>query len=210
MSSPVAVVKSQQLEWAGANGIRVDDRGYTLKRDDNLFQPLSSQTLADFSAGQGGELDDSHGRAKMFALHSSSALGCNFFEYWRTRNSAPLSQALRLPYDVAAVRFEDKFPTGVSTPNLDMVLELQSGHIVAIESKFLEPYGSSHAGGLKEKYFDLPGGRWSQVGLPGCETLAHFGTMLVRSTLRTLTTCRSATSRDRTYRRMEQTRHSAR
>src|SRR5665648_1118335 len=63
---------------------------YTTTLDDNLFKPLHPQTKKELAAGDGGEINGTENKpAKMQALHSSSALGVNLFDYWR--GSADLS-----------------------------------------------------------------------------------------------------------------------
>ena len=59
-----------------------------------------------------------------------------------------------------------------NAPNLNVVLYESSGGILAIESKFMEPFQRSKAKTyLKSKYFEN-GDAWARVGLPGCQVLA--------------------------------------
>jgi len=174
MPSLAGVVRAQQQAWAKAQDIPTDAAGYTLRLGDNLFVPLSDESVCDFKSGDGAELGDGSARGKMQALHSSSALACNVFEYWRQRDPAPLANALDLTRPISTIRFEQKFPTGLhgKAPNLDVVLGLQSGHRIAIESKFLEPYTSSHTQKFNPKYFEGAGQLWADRGLPACQELA--------------------------------------
>jgi len=87
MSSPATVVRSRQGDRARRHGLFVDSAGYTGSLDDNLFVPLSPETRAKFSGGDGGELGRYGKRDSMQALHSSSALTCNVFEYRRARDA---------------------------------------------------------------------------------------------------------------------------
>ena len=155
----------------------MDRHGYVADLRDNLFQPLSAETERDFRRGSGGELEDAQdGRqAKMRALHSSSALASNVFDYWRNGRMEDLRKALDLPAPVEHLRFEAQFPTGLrgKPPNLDVGLFLKDRSVWAIESKFTEPYCSAKKrGALKGKYF--PGGKpiWDARGLPRCARLA--------------------------------------
>lgn len=174
MPSPAATIRAQQRAWAASQGIAFDDAGYTLDLNDNLLMPLSAVTLADVRNGDGAELGKDGKRGKMQALHSSSALAINFFEYWRHRDPTPLARALGTSDAIAGISFEQKFPTGLrgKAPNLDVVLELKSDRITAIESKFLEPYGGRHPQNFNPKYFE--GGRklWLELGLEQCQELA--------------------------------------
>lgn len=164
-----------QRAWAARAGVELDDSGYTLTLGENLAVPLSDAAKAEFDAGDGGELGQDGARGKMQALHSSSALACNVFEYWRHRDKHPLGEALALDTGITSVRFEQKFATGLpgNAPNLDVVLGLSDDSVVAIESKFLEPYGSPHASGCKPKYFEDSTGEWARRGLTRCQEVAE-------------------------------------
>ena len=160
----------QQRDWAAKREIGVDSSGYTKDFDANLFQPLHPETMADFRRGDGDEL----GR-KMRALHSSSALVVNIFDYWRGRPMDWLVDALSLGSEPSSVRFEVQFRTGLrgNPPNLDLAFALADGRTVAVESKFTETYArASHSEPFKPKYF--PNGKrlWHDRGLPRCEELA--------------------------------------
>lgn len=174
MPSPVTIVKKKQRSWAVSHGIEIDQSGYTFKLSDNLFVPLSAVSHSEFGGGDGGELGALGKRGKIQALHSSSALACNVFEYWRGRNTLVLTKALGLTAGAVNIEFERKFPTGLpgNAPNLDVVLTSTDGSATAIESKFLEPYGSRHAAGFRDKYFETDPGPWAQSGFSNCQKLA--------------------------------------
>lgn len=174
MPSPATVVRNQQRAWAVGRGVAIDSSGYTIELDDNLFLPLSAGARSELGGGDGGELGSPGERGKMQALHSSSALACNVFAYWRGRDASVLAAALGLPAGIVGIQFECKFPTGLpgNPPNLDLVLALADASIVAIESKFLEPYGGPHARGFKPKYFESDSGSWARFGYSNCQGLA--------------------------------------
>jgi hypothetical protein len=166
--SPVTLAKRQQAQWAARCGIAADARGYVSALDDNLLLPLSDATARDFTRGSGSELD-----GKMRALHSSSALAVNVFEHWRQAGErTALADAFGLDRPIVDVRFEQQFDNHLPgmPPNLDVVLALDGGSIMAIESKFLEPYGR-HVHGFKPKYFEALGA-WTAHGLTACQSLA--------------------------------------
>lgn len=169
----VVSVKAGQLAWARERGIEVDTDGYCPRLEDNLFRPLSAGCRQSFAAGDGGELGTVGRRGKMQALHSSSALACNVFDFWTDRGTGGLARSLGVAEGGWAVQFERKFPTGLrgNPPNLDVVLEGRSG-LVAIESKFLETYATGK-GKFRESYF--PAGRrmWAERGLAGAQRLAE-------------------------------------
>ena len=174
MESP-RQVKEALSSWARMEGLTVDEQGYVASISENLFLPLSPATLKDFSRGRGSELGNQGARGKMQALHSSSALACNVFEYWRQRNDRrPLEQALGLGSSIESLRFEAQFGMGLrgAKPNLDVVLETGE-NIIGIESKFLEPYASDEGyARFSGSYFAGERKLWSDLGLPGCQKLA--------------------------------------
>src|SRR5438309_8302770 len=111
---------AQQRAWAASQGL-ADAAGYLSTVTANLRAALSPQARQAFERGDGGELKDRASRpAKMRALHSSSALAVNVFDYWTTSDPAPLGGALDLGLEVRSLRFEAQFPTGPdgNPPNL--------------------------------------------------------------------------------------------
>jgi len=169
-------IRTQQRKWATGIGLKVDARDYVPKVEDNLWRPLHAETRKEFEQASGNELRGQGKRpAKMRALHSSAALACNVFDFWRDRDKSALAKALGLDEAITRLSFEMQLPTGLvgTPPNLDLFLALDSGASVAIESKFTEFYESRpSASPFKAKYF--PKGRklWVDVGLPRCQELA--------------------------------------
>lgn len=175
--SSKSLLLSQQHDWATSSGLSVDVHGYTKRPTDNLWRPLSPRALAAFADADGSELHDGPQRpAKMRALHSSSALAANFFDYWSEHDMTPLLAAIAIDGPAEPIVFEKKFPTGLEgkPPNLDIAIKLTSGTTVAIESKFSEwlTPKSSKKKAFKPKYFPLNKGLWAERGLPGCQALA--------------------------------------
>jgi hypothetical protein len=68
---------------------------------------------------------------------------------------------------------ERKFPNGVSRypPNLDVVFERTDGGVLALESKFTEPYRRSEKNLLRDAYFKSA--VWQSARLDGCQRLAE-------------------------------------
>ena len=163
---------SKQIEWAKNKGLElIGSRGvrgrkvYTTKLHENLFHPLTLQSRIDLESGDGGELNGTETRpAKIQALHSSSALGINLFDYWRNSadfstitSSSGLSRKGRV--FSGDIRFEHKLPIDRRfrfSPNMDAVILPHSGTFkcYAIECKFTEAYSSRGHGGLDPKYFE--------------------------------------------------------
>jgi hypothetical protein len=100
----------------------------------------------------------------MQAVHSSSALGVNVFQYWQDIGQVSVIAAAcgfcqsgsDVPKEIV---FEEKYkiiPVGIP-PNIDVVIHNKASSSVerfAIECKFTEAYNPYGHGGLKEKYFD--------------------------------------------------------
>ncbi len=85
-------IKSKQQSWAKRKGLSLvggtipnkGEKNYLHSLTDNLFEQLSNKSLACFNSGDGNETKDTKTRlAKMKALHSSSAIVVNFFQYWQ-------------------------------------------------------------------------------------------------------------------------------
>ena len=169
----VQEIKDTQRDWATSKGIPFDPKGYVREVEANLYQPLSGRARRGYERGKGGEL-----RGNMGALHSSSALVVNLFDYWTDRDKSPLLSALGAgPAGDVALDFEAPFPTGLggTPPHLDVSIKQNSGFVHAVEGKFTEHLGRATRGKSKflESYFPRTGGLWAQRGLPACQELAE-------------------------------------
>lgn len=160
MNRTLQVIKAQQQVWAQKHGINTAKDGYVLCLNDNLFEPLTKESECEFVSGSGKELDGE--KPKMKALHSSSALACNFFQYWRYRNLNIIAKACGFNSNYNTLRFERKCekPLGIKgrPPNIDIefINEELKLNPVAIESKFTEPYNTPERKTLKEVYARTP------------------------------------------------------
>lgn len=98
----------------------------------------------------------------------------NVFQHWRDRDASVFASALGLSVGDVSIRFEKKFRTGLNghSPNLDVVLTMADKSIVAIESKFLEPYGQ-HASGFRDAYFPEGKELWGQYCYEHSQRLAE-------------------------------------
>ena len=175
MNTTKNAIYDRQKSWPTICGKPVDAIGYTPTVDENLFQPLSPASRSEFGLGRGNELGSATKRGKMQATHSSSALACNFFDYWRDKPLAALATALGAPSGIAEMHFEQIYRTSInSKPNLDVALYGHGIKPFLIESKFVEPYGSDKRNILfKDAYFPEGTGLWEQHGLIRCQALAH-------------------------------------
>lgn len=172
---------SKQVQWAFNRGIDLKgsegNRGalaYTQELNQNLFAPLLPSVEKSFREGNGGEIEGSSDRpAKMQAVHSSSALGVNVFQYWEKNHLAPaIASACRFcakGNDISEqIIFEEKFPTGIRNripPNIDVVIHNNKKsrfRYFAIECKFTEAYSQEGHSGLAQAYIEDPS-IWSDI-----------------------------------------------
>jgi hypothetical protein len=132
-----------------------------------------------YSKGSGNEITDKikkkenktiTTRAKMKATFSSSAIVVNLFQYWQEKKDiTPLLKALmgnKCPKILKNIKinFESKiFPIKINnktiaTPNIDITItyedENENKYVIAIESKFTEPYKSKTYQGLGSKQYN--------------------------------------------------------
>lgn len=164
---------SKQTQWALNRGIpligsegRRGRLAYTPELNQNLFESLDSDVCESFAKADGHEISGSPCRpAKMQAVHSSSALSVNVFQYWQKRINqvsviATACGFCRNGENVSQkIVFEDKYPIKNSfkiPPNIDVVFRNSDSSQFkrfAVECKFSEAY-SPHKG-LKHEYTDL-------------------------------------------------------
>ena len=167
----VQEIKDAQRDWAGSRGIPFNQCGYVPEVEDNLWRPLTTSARRGFEKGAGSELSKN-----MKALHSSSALVVNFFDYWTDRDKSPVLTALGIdPQRGGSLDFEARFSAELFTPpHLDVAITHGTG-VVAVESKFTEHLKRSITKGKSEftdSYFPKSCGLWAQKGLFACQALA--------------------------------------
>jgi hypothetical protein len=166
----------QHLEaWARTKGLQTA-RSYCRDVRDNIPW-LNDETRQEFAEADGNEFS---GRGeeppKIAALHSSSALAVNFFDYWRHRDKSALASALGpRNWPITQIRFEEKFPTGIGprSPNIDVTFRYDSGRLLAVESKFTEWLGHSGRKRLRDAYLERNRNVWAAVGLRGAQKVAE-------------------------------------
>ncbi len=174
-------ILTKQVSWAERNKIILvgsqiskGKQVYTKTLNENLFEPLFPETMIEFNKGDGGELrrDITHS-AKMFALHSSSAIGVNVLQYWRNKTISDLAYALGLcrkdNKSAKKIKFEQKFKISNKfrfDPNIDAVIYNQKNSKIkafGIECKFSEAYSSRKHPGLKGKYLTEIPNQWKDI-----------------------------------------------
>ena len=174
-------ILSKQVQWAlnhnipliGSKGLR-GRHAYTPKLNQNLFEPLEPTVRECFRKGDGNEIIGSvENPAKMQAVHSSSALSVNIFQYWQKIKQVHVIAAAcgfcRKGNDISQrIVFEDKYPIDNKfrfPPNIDVVFynsESSKFGRFAVECKFSEAYSSQRHSGLKPEYIGL-GRLWVDV-----------------------------------------------
>lgn len=173
MLSGYEYIISKQIQWAKNNDKPLigskGDRGrptYTHDLNQNLFEPLLEENQTRFEDGNGQEiLGTQENPAKMQALHSSSAIAVNLFQYWQKRGMiseiAAACGFCRQQSDYSEhLVFEEKHrikPNFIIPPNIDVVIHNKVPapyELFAVECKFSEAYGGRAHGGLKSKYLD--------------------------------------------------------
>jgi hypothetical protein len=167
-------ILSKQTQWAKNRGIELigskgprGRRAYTPELDANLFEPLEPHVRERFLLGDGSEITGRAGNpAKMQAVHSSSALGINVFQYWeKIKKISLIAAACGFCRDDDStsqrIVFEDKYPINHKfrfSPNIDVVFhnsDISRSSRFAIECKFSESYGARRHSGLKPEYMSL-------------------------------------------------------
>ena len=162
-----------ERRWAHARGIKRDGM-YTQTVEENLFQPLTKASQAEFSSEAGNGL-----MTELRAIRSSPALVCNIFDYWRDRPLEPLAASLGVPSGVGHFQFELTHPTDRrdTPPHLDVVFRSNKPKPFLTETSFTKPY--THPGTTLAKdtftksYFSDSGEIWGRYGLSRCENLAR-------------------------------------
>ena len=102
----------------------------------------------------------------MQAVHSSSALGVNIFQYWKRMSQVPaIAAACRFcstgNTSSKGINFEVKYPISgkfLRSPNIDVVIDNSPESrfkVFAIECKFSEAYYPGTHSGISPKYIEL-------------------------------------------------------
>ena len=164
-------ILNKQIQWAHRNNIMLigskgnhGHKAYTQNLNDNLFKPLLPEVKGNFEEADGGELTGNP--CKMQAVHSSSALGVNIFQYWKKINQIPAIAAAcgfcsTDNTSSQGINFEAKYPISEKfsrSPNIDVVINNSPKSrfkVFAIECKFSEAYSSRNHSGISPKYIEL-------------------------------------------------------
>jgi len=129
----------------GPDALRDSPPGYTYDPRDNLIYTVSEDDFwSDLEDGAGGQLIESASAPPKFcAACSSAALAVNTFGPFRHR---PEHLSLLGMSGFQEFQFEKQLPTGLqgTPPHLD-AFAVAGGHVVCIESKFLEPLAEQDA-----------------------------------------------------------------
>lgn len=125
------MIRNKIIKQLIGNSPKANEKGYLNHYSENLISTILEEDFkTDLENGDGNEL-----YGKFQALHSSSALGVNFFGFFK-RNLGGFEMFGEK--DFIECQFEKKLPTGMSRPpNLDFYLENEN-FVIGFESKFLE------------------------------------------------------------------------
>ncbi|MBI9031444.1 hypothetical protein JEZ13_05535 [bacterium] len=156
--------KRHNIPLVGSETIR-GEKNYCKKLEDNLYLPLTNEVRKMIDAGDGGELKSSgmH-KSKMTALHSSSAIGVNIFQYWMDKEISIIASACGFCKETTqiseSIHFEEKFIiSGITgnSPNIDVVIKNKKDEKIkafAIECKYTEAYRNKEQSGIAKQYLD--------------------------------------------------------
>lgn len=156
-------ITQHQRAWMTSKEHPTRASGWATVLENNLFQPLDPEVREQFEDADGNEL-----AGKLTAPWSSSALALNMFHAWRHGDRTLLARALGRS-DISAIQFECCHPTGnrQARANLDVEIHSSGEPVLALESKFREPFG--HHAPLLPSYLEKTE-LWRQ--LPRCFDLA--------------------------------------
>jgi len=173
MNETFDTICEAQKNWADFNHKSYDLNNRMYEPSDNFFMPLSKETTREIEKGSGDEFGKDGKLGKISSLYSSSALVCNVFEYWRSRDGNIIAQLCGAKHKVNQLHFEKQHPTGLmgTPPNLDVEFLCNSQYALAIESKFTEIYHpKKNTMPFRESYFHKEE-IWAN--LPTCRKLAE-------------------------------------
>ena len=141
------LIKAAQLQFAVEMGIELNG-DYVKRPEENLFLPIHVETRRELNESDCEVFGNALKPGSISAVHSSTALAVNAFDYWRHKKDlAPWSAVFGEQLTEIAV--ERKYKFWRWTPaNLDIILFGQK--TIAIESKFTEPFQTHR--GVKEPF----------------------------------------------------------
>ncbi len=174
-------ILTKQISWANRNNIKLIPReimkgtlAYTESLEKNLYEALLPETRSEIEKGDGGELKGKPNRLpKMHAVHSSSAIGVNVLQYWKTKGIPDLAYSLGLcrkeNKSSLEIHFEKKFQISEQfklAPNIDsLIINDKNAKIKAfgIECKYSEAYSSRKHSGLEKRYLTCIKEQWKNI-----------------------------------------------
>ncbi|MBW2272355.1 MAG: hypothetical protein JRG96_03725 [Deltaproteobacteria bacterium] len=203
MAKPGALSESillHQRRWAEQRCIDLSEAGHALGSNANLMQPLSPPTRAELEWAPRRPLGDGAKPADLQLLHSTDALLCNVFDYWRERELAPLATACGADSRTHGLRFaqHSEEQSGPAPAPPDLLLHGDDARATAIVASFTEPYASQSQPG--EEIGRVVECTELRESLPGCHNLArdldaNRGRYRALPVVRLLELCRELTRR---------------
>lgn len=140
----VEFIKSKQRSWAKRKGFELiggtipnrGEKNYLNNLSDNLFEDLTQESIKCYQSGDGNETKDSKTRlAKMKALHSSSALVVNLFQYWKGKDVCPILNTCKLTSrtNKAGSKIEN---VGSDSPKVTPIIPSPLNYEIKFEEQF--------------------------------------------------------------------------
>jgi hypothetical protein len=174
MAESTAVLQrivEQQTAWAEAREIDLVSPAQIAHADDNLFAPFHPMTRDELLRSRARPLGEAQKPGPLQLLHSTVALTCNVFDYWRHRCLDPLGDLCHALEEVIDIGFATRHPTGVAglDSDADVLLAGKGGSPTALLTTYAEPYL-----GVDPRAPSLLTTRSAAWGpLRGCRGLAH-------------------------------------
>ncbi len=140
----VDIILDRQRAWARRCGVGFDSRGYAESLESNLYSyPLRIETRLAFESARGRELRTTAGQGRMRALHSSSALLVNFFEYWMDKDIGGIATALGATQPMSVMKLFPAYPSPFGKVSQHSHIDIEftgTGRPLLVQSRFAESY----------------------------------------------------------------------
>ena len=147
----LCLLLDQQKRWAERRELDLDEEGYTSKIEENLFGSPSPETRSDLERARASGIstltaecaEGAGGKPGEFQrVHSTAALVCNVFDYWRARGVEEIAGLCRADPGCEELSFSQDQPTGIEGLSSwsDVLFAGDSAPPTALVASFCEPY----------------------------------------------------------------------
>lgn len=140
------LLRERQLLWAQQRELDLDERDCTSKLEENLYGPLSPETRMELEAAHAGLFDEAEKSGGLRCAHSTAALVCNVFDYWRGGEIGRIAEICCGDPRSTELRFAQEAPTGVEglSAGVDVLLGGGSARPTAVVAHYTEAYASGN------------------------------------------------------------------